>query len=155
MWGIAQENKRTPKMKRRKIATALFAGFLVCMSGIAVHWAVIPWNKDLMMHLVIGNVIAGLVAALIAMALQLKHEEQYYEFSAERSSAMAELNHHVRNAIFPLCLAVQRTGDADSNRVATEAVERINIALRDAASDAITHRITYTSGVNNTKSQAA
>src|SRR3954463_2984812 len=106
-------------MKRRsgKLTTAIFSGLIVCIAGAAVQWAVIPWNRDLMMHLFIGNMIGGLVATLIALALQLKHEEQYFEFSAERSSAMAELNHHVRNAIFPLCLAVQRLGDLDSNRV--------------------------------------
>ncbi|MCU1284436.1 MAG: hypothetical protein JWO13_786 [Acidobacteriales bacterium] len=142
-------------MKRRsgKITVALFSGLIVCISGAAVQWAVIPWNRELMMHLVIGNVIGGLVAALIALSLQLKHEEQYYEFSAERASAMAELNHHVRNAIFPLCLAVQRLGDVDSNRVATEAVERINIALRDAAADASSHRIQY-NAANNLKTAA-
>ena len=32
----------------------------------------------------------------------------------ERAAIVAELNHHVRNAIFPLCLAVQRSGDGDA-----------------------------------------
>jgi len=98
-----------------------------------------------MVHQLIGDFIAGLVAALICLSLQLKHEEQNFSFSAERAASMAELNHHVRNAVFPLCLAVQRLGDADSNKIANEAIERINIALRDAAADAFARRVEYSS----------
>lgn len=49
----------------------------------------------------------------------------------DRVAIVAELNHQVRNAVFPLCLSVQRKGDTESNRIANDAVERINIALRD------------------------
>jgi hypothetical protein len=56
---------------------------------------------------------------------------------------VAELNHHVRNAIFPLCIAVQRAGDADALRLSNEAVERINIAMKDAATDVFAMRVDY------------
>jgi len=49
----------------------------------------------------------------------------------------------VRNAVFPMCLAVQRTGDADANRVANDSVDKINIALRDAISDALAQNVSY------------
>jgi hypothetical protein len=42
-----------------------------------------------------------------------------------------------------MCLAVQRTGDADANRVANDAVDKINIALRDAISDALAQNVSY------------
>jgi len=61
----------------------------------------------------------------------------------ERAAIVAELNHHVRNAVFPMCLAVQRTGDADANRIANDAVDKINIALRDAISDALAQNVSY------------
>ena len=56
---------------------------------------------------------------------------------------MAELNHHVRNAVFPLFLAIQRINDPDSNRLANEAMSRLDIALRDAAIDAYSGKIRY------------
>jgi hypothetical protein len=126
-----------------KVSVSLLAGLIVGISGAVVDAAVIPWDRIVMVHQLIGDFIAGLVAALIALSLQLKQEEQHYGFAAERAASMAELNHHIRNAVFPLCLAVQRLGDAESNKVANEAVERINIALKDAAADAFSHRIEY------------
>jgi hypothetical protein len=136
--------------KRRvgKVTISLLAGFTVGLAGAAVDSAVIPWDRTVMVHQLIGDFIAGLVSALIVMALQLKQEEQHYIFAAERASSMAELNHHIRNAVFPLCLAVQKLGDVESSKVSNEAVERINIALRDAAADASSHRIEY--GANGT-----
>jgi hypothetical protein len=56
---------------------------------------------------------------------------------------MAELNHHVRNAVFPLFFAIQRINDPDSNRLASEAMSRLDIALRDAAVDAYAGKIGY------------
>jgi hypothetical protein len=132
-------------MNRRpgKVTISLLAGLIVGISGAVVDAAVIPWDRIVMVHQLIGDFISGLVAALIALSLQLKQEEQHYGFAAERAASMAELNHHVRNAVFPLCLAVQKLGDAEANKVANEAVERINIALKDAAADAFAHRIEY------------
>ena len=94
-------------------------------------------------HQLIGDLISALVAVLVCLALLLKFEEMHYRFAMERAGIVAELNHHVRNAVFPLCLAVQRLGDAESNRIANEAVERINIALKDAAADAFARKVDY------------
>jgi len=146
---------RNAKRRPGKVSVSLLAGLIVAISGAVVDAAVIPWDRIVMVHQLIGDFIAGLVAALIALSLQLKQEEQHYGFAAERAASMAELNHHVRNAVFPLCLAVQRLGDADSNKVANEAVERINIALRDASADAFSHRIEYAAEPEDVTSRAA
>jgi hypothetical protein len=61
----------------------------------------------------------------------------------ERAAIVAELNHHVRNAIFPMHIAVQRLGDADAKRIADDAVERINLALKDATADALAQNVDY------------
>jgi hypothetical protein len=122
---------------------ALFAGLVVAIAGAVVDFAVIPFDRYVMVHQLIGDFISGLVASLVFLALQLHNEEQHYVFSAERAATMTELNHHIRNAVFPLCLAVQRTNDIEANRIANEAVERINAALRDAASDAVSGRVSY------------
>jgi hypothetical protein len=60
-----------------------------------------------------------------------------------RTAIVSELNHHVRNAVFPLCLALQKTGDREAVLVANEAVDRINIALREATADAISGQANY------------
>ena len=91
----------------------------------------------------VANSIGGLVAVIVTLAIQLKQEEVHYHVAMERAAIVAELNHHVRNAIFPMHIAVQRLGDADAKKIADDAVERINLALKDATADALSQRVNY------------
>jgi len=129
-----------------KFLYSLAGGIAVAFSGVIIDFSLLPFEKDILAHQMMGDCIAGVVAMLIFLALQLKHEETHYRVSMDKAAVISELNHHVRNAIFPLCLAVQRLGDADANRVANEAVERINIALKDAAADVYSQKITHAPG---------
>ena len=102
-----------------------------------------PEQEDALLHAMLGDFIAGLTTVVVCLAIQLKQEEVHYDTSIERAAIVAELNHHVRNAIFPLCLAVQKVGDAEALKAANDAVERINIALRDATTDALSGKMDY------------
>jgi hypothetical protein len=127
----------------QKIFASIGSGFLVAGTAAVVHLSTLPVERTLLVHELIGDFVAGLVTMLVCLALHLKYEGVYYRFAMERAAIVAELNHHVRNAVFPMCLAVQRTGDADANRIANEAVDKINIALRDAISDALAQNVSY------------
>jgi hypothetical protein len=132
---------KTPTMQ--KIFVSVGSGFLVACTAAVVHLSTMPVERSLLVHELIGDFVAGLVTMLVCLSLHLKYEGVYYRFAMERAAIVAELNHHVRNAVFPMCLAVQRTGDADANRVANDAVDKINIALRDAISDALAQNVSY------------
>jgi hypothetical protein len=131
------------RYQENKLGIALFFGFVVFLVGAVADVGVVPWERSAIVHQLIGDLIAALVATLLTLSLQLRYEEMHYRFAMERASIVAELNHHVRNAVFPLCLAVQRVGDAESVRLSNEAVERINIALKDAAADAFSRKVEY------------
>ena len=128
---------------RRKILLALLCGVIVSGVTIGLDLAFVSFDH-LLAHLVIAGSIAGLLTIIFTLALQLKQEEQHYLFAAERAAILAEVNHHVRNAIFPLCVAVNHSGDPDASRLVTECVERINMALRDASVDATVGRYSRT-----------
>ena len=139
---------------RRKIMLALLLGLMV--SGVTIGLDLSFVRLDhLLAHLVIAGSIAGLLTVIFTLALQLKQEEQHYLFAAERAAILAEVNHHVRNAIFPLCVAVNRNGDPDASRMVTECVERINMALRDASVDATVGRFSRTRPKPNAQNAAA
>lgn len=129
--------------RRGKIAVAIFCGLLVGLIAAGVHVATMPRDRAVLLHLAVGDFIAALTAIIVCLGIQLRHEENHYQNSIERAAIVAELNHHIRNAVFPLCLAIQKTGDADSIRTAQEAVDRINIALKDATVDALSGRTQY------------
>ncbi|HLK34072.1 MAG TPA: hypothetical protein VKT29_13340 [Terriglobales bacterium] len=138
----------------RKILLGLFSGFMVAGVTIGLDLAFVRFDH-LLAHLVIAGGIAGLLTIIFTLALQLKQEEQHYLFAAERAAILAEVNHHVRNAIFPLCVAVQRSGDPEASRLVTECVERINMALRDASVDATVGRYARTRPEPKTQKAAA
>lgn len=129
--------------RRNQIGISILSGFVVAVIAAVIHLATMPLERNIILHSVVGDFIAGLTAVIVCLAIQLKQEEIHYKTSIERAAIVAELNHHVRNAVFPLYLAVQKVGDAESIKIAAEAVERINIALKDATVDALSGRTDY------------
>jgi len=126
-----------------KLGLALIGGVAVFASGIAVDLALLGHDRRTIVLFLIANCTAALVAVIAGLTFQLDQEERHFRFATEQAVSMAELNHHVRNAVFPLVLAVQRFNDPESNRLANEAMSRLEIALRDAAVDAYSGKIRY------------
>jgi hypothetical protein len=126
-----------------KVAKAVAAGALVWLAASAADVALIPIDHTLIPRYAIANLVGALVAIIFTLAIQLKHEEVHFQVAMERAAIVAELNHHIRNAIFPMHVSLQTLGNADAKKLSEEAVERVNIALKDATTDALTGRIDY------------
>ena len=129
--------------RNSKIGLAVLCGFIVAILAAGVHLAIVPRDRTMLLPAMLGDFIAGLTTVVVCLAIQLKQEEVHYRTAIERAAIVAELNHHVRNAIFPLFLAVQKVGDEDALKTANDAVERINMALRDATTDALSGKVDY------------
>jgi hypothetical protein len=134
------------RTKRGKIALAAVSGLLVGVMAATTHLLMMPLERDLVLHSLVGDLIATLTAVIVCLAIQLRQEEIHYQTAIERAAIVAELNHHIRNAVFPLSLAIHKSGDAGAITTAEEAVERINIALKDATVDALSGRTQYIDG---------
>ena len=135
----------------RKILVALTAGSMVTSVAVLVH-TLLGGSFD--HRAFVADLIAGLIAAIFALGIHLHYESLYYHYALERAAVFSEVNHHVRNAIFPLCLAVQKTGDPNGQRICDEATNRINIALREAVTDVFSQKIT-SGGAPKKKANAA
>jgi hypothetical protein len=129
--------------KRGKVALAVVSGLLVGIMAATTHLLMMPLDRGTVLHSLVGDLIAALTAVIVCLAIQLQQEEVHYQTAIERAAIVAELNHHIRNAVFPLSLAIHKSGDAASIGTAQDAVERINIALQDATADALTGRTQY------------
>ena len=129
--------------RRGKVRVAILSGLIVGTMAAGTHLLTMPLDRNIILHALVGDFIAALTATVVCLAIQLRQEELHYQTAIERAAIVAELNHHVRNAVFPLSLAVHKSGDANSIGIAQEAVERINIALKDATVDALSGRIQY------------
>lgn len=131
------------RKQERKILRAVGAGALVWLVASGADLALMPFDRLLLPRQAIANLVGALVAIVVTLALQLKHEEVHYLVAMDRAAIVAELNHHIRNAIFPMHVTLQTLGNADAKKISDEAVERINIALKDATTDALSRRIDY------------
>ena len=126
-----------------KLGLAVLSGVIVGAIAAGVHLATIPHEPGVILHALIGDLVAALTTVAVCLALQLRQEEVHYRTAIERAAIVAELNHHIRNAVFPLCLIVQKVGDGESIKAANEAMDRINLALKDATADALSGRVDY------------
>jgi hypothetical protein len=135
----------TPKtmIRSAKVAVAVLCGLLVGVLAAGIHLLLLPLDRPIIVHAVVGDVVAGLIAVVVCLAIQLRQEEIHYQSAIERAAIVAELNHHIRNAVFPLSLAIHKTADPDAIATAQDSVERINIALKDATVDALSGRTRY------------
>lgn len=131
------------RLSQNKIAVAVGAGLLVAATAAGIDLLAVPLEQPLLVNQLVGDLLAGLMTVIVSLAIQLRHEELHYRAAIDRAAIVAELNHHVRNAVFPLCVIIQKIGDAESIRLANDAVERINIALKDATADALSRRMNY------------
>jgi hypothetical protein len=126
-----------------KLGLAILCGVIVGSIAAGVHLATVPLERAVSLHVVIGDLVAALTTIAVCLAIQLRQEELHYRTAIERAAIVAELNHHIRNAVFPLCLAVQKVGDGEAVKAANDAMDRINLALRDATADALSGRVDY------------
>jgi hypothetical protein len=137
--------------RRGKIGVAVVSGLLVGVMAATTHLLMMPLDRTTILHALVGDLIAALAAVVVCLAILLRQEEIHYQTAIERAAIVAELNHHIRNAVFPLSLAVHKGGDASAISTAQEAVERINIALKDATVDALSGRVQYRSELSPEK----
>ncbi len=142
------------RKKESKVLKAVAAGTLVWLLSSVAQLALLPIDRSLIARQLVANSIGGLVTVVVTLAIQLRHEEVHYQVAMERAAIVAELNHHVRNAVFPMHIAVQTLGNADSKKIADDAMERINIALKDATTDALAGRVDYSSTSGPSEMQA-
>jgi len=135
----------SPRGRTGKVLVAILCGLLVGLISSASHLLMLPLERAVILYALVGDLIAALTAVVVCLAIQLRQEEIHYQNAIERAAIVAELNHHIRNAVFPLSLAVHKGGDANAIGTAQDAVERINIALKDATVDALSGRAQYRS----------
>ncbi|HWC18607.1 MAG TPA: hypothetical protein VG498_16475 [Terriglobales bacterium] len=134
---------------RSKIFVSILCGLAVGAISGGIHWVIVSHEQTLITHVMLGDLVAALTAMIVCLAIQLRQEEVHFASAMARAAIVSELNHHVRNAVFPLCLAVQKSGDKDASQLANEAVERINVALKEATADAISGRASYSDDLHS------
>jgi signal transduction histidine kinase len=94
-----------------------------------MHYLLVP---DLGRHherLLAEGLSAIVVTCLIAKLAYITRQQR--QLTMARMQVIAEMNHHIRNALTPISLSLDVTENQQLNRVISEAVDRIEWALRE------------------------
>lgn len=115
----------------RKFLLALLAGCSVAAICVFMDEAVMRMGGSADLRALVPALFSGLVAALIFLGIHLRYEGLYYRFSMERAVIVAEMNHHVRNALQVLAFYAHTAKDPRSASLIDESIHRIEWTLEE------------------------
>jgi hypothetical protein len=118
-----------PTSRQFVVAAALGVGFVSFFVTELMHYLLVP---DLGRHherFLAEGMSAFVLTCLVAKLANI-HRQQH-RLTVARMQVIAEMNHHIRNALTPISLSVDATENQQLSRVISEAVEHIDWALRE------------------------
>jgi hypothetical protein len=108
---------------------ALAVGVVSFLATELMHYVLVPDIGRSTERLVAEGFSALIVTLLTAKLIQIMRER--HRLVIARMQVIAEMNHHIRNALSPLALSLDNTENQELNRVVSDAVDRIDWALRE------------------------
>ncbi len=111
-------------------AGAVLAGVLMGFAMFLVQIAIdrtIGTTRETLWY---SDIFMGLVTALVT-GLGLLHYRTHMAADRARMRMIAEMNHHVRNAMTAISLSVYAQNDPQLEKTTREAIQRIDWALRE------------------------
>jgi hypothetical protein len=105
---------------------------LVSVLGVLLDVLLVDEGLPRLMMMIFSNTLTGLIAGWLFQSFA-SHERSRRELMRERMQTVAELNHHIRNALQVIKYwgGSQPTLDSMQLQLINESVERIEWALRE------------------------
>jgi signal transduction histidine kinase len=122
-------SRMEPNSRRFVLGVALGVGVVSFLATELMHYVLVP---DLGRHqerLLAEGLSAFIVSCLIAKLANINRRQQ--RLTMARMQVIAEMNHHIRNALTSISLSAHVTENQQLIRVISEGVERIDWALRE------------------------
>jgi len=118
-----------PNSRRFVLGVALGVGLVSFLATELMHYWLVP---DLGRHQ--ERLLAEVLSALVVSCLVAKlasASRQRHRLTVARMQVIAEMNHHIRNALAPISLSADITENRQLIHAISEGVERIDWALRE------------------------
>jgi signal transduction histidine kinase len=115
--------------KRLVLVVALAVGAASFLATELMHYLLVPdlgRNRERLLAEVLSAFIVGCLVAKLAQINRERHR-----LTTARMQVIAEMNHHIRNALSPISLSLDAAENQELVRVISEGVERIDWALRE------------------------
>ncbi len=112
------------------LATAGIFAVLMFLSSMALDWILLYEHESRLVTIATSDALAGLIAGLLIFKL-LSFERERRLRMEERLHTIGDMNHHIRNALQVIAFSVHSGGKQKELEEITEAVNRIQWALRE------------------------
>ena len=106
------------------------AAGLVTMLVVYILDAALAWSGHPAESTLFDDVLLGIAVALLMLFLEIQHARELRDHT-EKLAVMMQMNHHIRNALQTIVYANSHNTNPDSAGEITEAVTRIEWALRE------------------------
>jgi uncharacterized membrane protein len=116
--------------KRRLIAVSVLVFVLVSLIGYALDRYLVRDGINRFQILMVSNALTGIVAGLLFYTLAFNERMRRAQIH-HRLSTIAEMNHHIRNALQVITYATATGKDSESMELIQSSVDRIEWALRE------------------------
>ena len=127
--GVQTRSSRLAEGRRALILTAFAIGLAVFLVGFGLDALLISDSRGVLSSDAVTGGIAALLAYLAVHQYQVRQKE-----NAARLHVVAEVNHHVRNALSAILLSVHIRRDPELLNITESAVERIDWVLTEVLS---------------------
>lgn len=116
--------------KLRLVVVSLIVVLLVMLFGVALDSYLVKKGVRRADVLITADGLTGIVAGLLFYSLGDNQRRRQREME-ERLRVIADLNHHIRNALQVITYATAQNRQVDSMTFVRESVDRITWALRE------------------------
>jgi signal transduction histidine kinase len=114
----------------KMVGIALLAGLVVFVIGAGLDWLLVREHESRRLTIEISDTLAAVVAgALVFRLLQYEHERR--RRLRQKLEVIAEMNHHIRNALQVISLSAASSGDQRQLDAIRDSMNRIQWALRE------------------------
>jgi hypothetical protein len=110
----------------RRAAYSFLLGFGIFLLGLALRTILDKMDVG-GVTAIMDDVITGIVAGLMVFA----YERHQHKLMLDKMRIIAEMNHHVRNALQPMLYSPYLKEQAEQMRIIQEGTHRIEWALRE------------------------
>lgn len=114
----------------RRLAAFPVAAGLVAIVGLIFHGVLFGRGDHKLGILVSSNVMTGIIAGALYLQTRVREWEKQ-QLLNERLQKIADMNHHVRNALVVVQFYGTQRGDRFATEAVAEAVKRIEWTLRE------------------------
>ena len=117
---------RKPVTLKRRAIYSFGLGFGIFLLGVALNRLLDQWGVN-GVTAVIDDLLIGVFLGVLVFA----YERHQHRAILEKMNVIAEMNHHVRNALQPIMYSPYLKEQAEQVRIIQEGTRRIEWALRE------------------------